>query len=173
MKDVKDLAPIGIMFITAMIALGMGASVLNDIMEDEDSVHTAATYNETLTNKTPSGGDGYYGNYINLSHENIVNATVVVTNHTGETLAAANYSITTGDIVTFGTFNLTYRTYENSSQLNITYNYTTPSMVYNVSEHGVKGMAQYAETSKTLAVVAIAMLIVVTIMGAVYFGRRG
>lgn len=161
--NISQIGVIAMSLIVAVIVLGLGATILDKIQTTQ-TVNTGSHANDSCTYTTNN-------TICTLSAGNSISSTVVVWNQS-TLVNLGNYTVS-GDTVTLteidtedGPMNWSFAT----GGVNISYDYTLGGSAYNASGYGLSGMVTLAEFVPTIAIVAVAAIIIGIIM--VFFGRR-
>jgi len=156
--EMKDLAPVAIILVVAVIAITMGSTILEDIKET--NYVSVGIVNETLTQPAAGGSIslGDAGRYVwdgSLAVSIVYNSTNQAVCHDCDySVSTANFSI-----------NLVNSTQCNCSNAagngcNITYAYMGKTSASNTSESGQSAMITFGGWTPTIALILAAAIII-------------
>ena len=157
---IASLGVIAITLVVAAVILGMGGTILEKIQGIQTDSSATIPNNESLT---------WTGNNtaIGLAEGRIISGTEQVWNASDLMTAGVDYFMGDGTITfTNDTDAVDWLT----DKLNISYSYNYGSEAYNSSNYGMTGVATMAEFIPTIAIVAVAAIIIGILM--VFFGRK-
>ena len=155
---ISSLGTVAIALLIAAVVLGLGATILSEVQDVQtDSVGTITE--EVIT---------WPGNntYVYLAETRVIAGSETVYNYTDTMTSGVDY-ILNGSRIKF--INDSGDTW-NTSYINITYNYNYGSHAYNSSIEGLSGVSTMSEFVPTVAIVAVAAVVIGLIL--VMFGRR-
>jgi len=160
---IQTIGGIAIAILIAAVVLGLGGSILSSIQEGQTDSYTTLANNETWTwpgNNTVQA----------FAADARVNTGSVIAwcNHSLLTLNE-NYTVSTSGVAII---NLTPHPagYLDNCVFNMTYGYNYGSTAYNSSNYGISGTVTLAEFIPTIAIVAIAGIVIGIIL--VFFRRK-
>ena len=163
--NIASLGMIAITLVVAAIVLGLGGTILDKIQDTQTDNSATIPNNESWTWPGNNTLQAFVQSRVQTS------SVVVYINETKATLNE-NYTVSADGV---SIINLTAGTTGFGADLdecifNMTYNYYYGSEGYNSSNFGMTGVATMAEFIPTIAIVAVAAIVIGIIM--VFFGRR-
>jgi len=164
--DLDDLKPVAILLLVTVIVISMGAKIMSEISDDMDYAieRTVSAYDtdKTLDNATA----------MTLTYQNLTVGSVVIRNISSNNLVhSGNYTVSpiVGTIIGSGTISANM----NATLVNVSYTYkvydTTPK---DSVRNGSKALGTFAKWTPTVALVAIAAIILGLVAAGLYFGTK-
>ena len=164
--ELQKIVPIVLVFIVAAIVMGFGAVVLSDIQVDFEEgasgtiTDEAATVNDVADSK------------LSVYYLDSCAATVsTVINTTGRVLIeSANYTVTNCSLIGSAALSEPYN--GTGWTINYTYAYTDHPKADAIVSNGTETINTMGKYLPTLALIIVASLIIMLVLGAFYLGRR-
>ena len=164
--ELQKIVPIVLVFIVAAIVMGFGAVVLSDIQVDFEEGASGAETDEaqTVDNSTANDLDG-------SAFDDCVATVTSVVNSTGNVLIeSANYTVSGCTIIGSTSLSLPYNS--TGWLVNYTYTYTDHPKADAIVSNGTETINTMGKYLPTLALIMVASLIIMLVLGAFYLGRR-
>lgn len=155
---ISSIAVIALALILAAVVLGLGGTILDKIKSTQSDNTAITPTNETLTFAGNNTGVALNEERPQVGSEQVWNASFLLTrgteyNFTGRAIIFINISENNSDFNTF----------------NVSYSYNFGSAARNGSDFGLAGVVTFAEFIPTIAIVAIAAIVIGIVL--VMFGR--
>ena len=158
--NIASLGVIAISLVVAAVILGLGGTILTKIQGAQTDNSATLSNNESITWVGNNTATGLAESRIIVGSESVYNASDIMVSGLDYTLSAASITFT----------NKSNASGWLTDKLNITYSYNYGSDAYNSSTFGLTGVSTIAEFIPTIAIVAVAAIIIGIIL--VFFGRR-
>lgn len=154
---VRDLSPIILSLVVAMIILGAGLFISEEFRDEMPTTLDTASH-EALTSVYNGTAKALANAWAQQSGSSAINVTG------GESITG--YLITSN--ITHSWFTLTDNTFNNTN-INVTYNYEVPSLAYSKMTDSLEGLGKFGDWWALIIVVIIAALLI----GMVITGLAG
>ncbi len=160
--NIASLGVVAISLVVAAVILGLGGTILEKIQGTQTDNSATIPNNESWTWPGNNTLQAFEQNRVILS-------SVVVYGNVTKLTLNANYTVSSSGVKIINISANTNDSYE-LLLYNMTYGYNYGSEAYNSSNYGMTGVATVAEFIPTIAIVAVAAIVIGIIL--VIFGRK-
>ncbi len=168
--NIASLGVIAIALVVAAVILGMGGTILEKIQGAQSDSSATVSNNDSLTWAGNNTAISFIQSRISTSTVVLYNNGTKVNKGSG---TSANYTVTSTAITilnsSLGPKGVTGSDWL-TSELNASYSYSYGGVAFNSSNSGLTGVATMSEFIPTIAIVAVAVIVIGLVM--VMLGRR-
>ena len=161
---ITSIGVIAITLVVAVVILGLGGTILEKIQGTQTDNSNTIPDNESWTwpgNNTLQA----------FEQDRVIQSSVVVWGNTTLLTLNTNYTVDVSGVYIINLSDGSAGSYELELLIyNMTYDYNYGSEAYNSSNYGMTGVATFSEFIPTIAIVAMAAIIIGIVM--IMFGRR-